>query len=235
MENKFFSKLFKRAETGLNKSLPYDYWFRIAEKLAKESGRVPDPLEIKAAAFISALGLPSGETSALEVNEKGERINPKKDRIIAELTNKPGVIIDKKTGIVFTDFRDIYPEGLPQELKNVLDPDTRAIMEIEYEHAEYIREKIGDTEDLYKTDYPTHYFRLPGGIDLFLRGYAHDSTWHENHKSFFKKMNKYAKIIGVEGFADEPFGESLGLQWSDLDHQQGDYDALMHEAVDGGI
>jgi len=81
----------KEPEPTTDKSLPYDYWFRIAEKLAKESGRVPDLLEIRAAAFISALGLPSGETSAFEVNEKGERINPEKDRIIAKLfTNKPG-------------------------------------------------------------------------------------------------------------------------------------------------
>jgi hypothetical protein len=227
-------KLFKRVETGLNKSLPYDYWFRIAEKLAKESGRVPDPLEIRAAAFISALGLPSGETSALEVNEEGERTNPEKDRIIAEY-NKPGVFIDEENKIVSTDFRDIYPEGLPQELKGVLDPDTRAIMEIEYEHAKYIREKFGNTEDEHKADVPIHYFRLPGGIDLFVRGYVHDSTWHENRKSFFKKMNKYAKVICIEGFTDKPFGESLNLRWSNLKGQRGNYDALMHEAVDGGF
>jgi len=77
------------------------------------------------------LGIPSGPYSAIELNTENKR----KDEIIAKyLVNVPGVIIDKATGIVSHDFRDIYPNGLPEELKKVLDPDTLKIMEIEYEH-----------------------------------------------------------------------------------------------------
>jgi hypothetical protein len=62
---------------------------------------------------------------------------------------------------------------LPQELKEVLDPDTRAIIEIEYKHAR----AIGEIKSPYDADRPVYYFRLPGGIDLFMRGYTHDPEW----------------------------------------------------------
>ena len=213
--------------------LPEDNWFVIAEKLAKESGEVPDPLVIRATAIISALGLPSGEISALKVNTEGERTNAQKDRVIAKyLTNRGGVLIDSETGVVSTDFRDIYPEGLPQELKDALEPATREIMEIEYKHLENTRRKFGDTEHILEADSSTNYFRLPGGVDLFLRGYAHHQAWHKHHGGFLQKINARAQIIAIEGFSDVPFGASLDALWSDSNQQEGDYDALMHEAVD---
>lgn len=216
-------------------SLPEGHWFRIIEKLAKESGKIPDPLEIRATALISALGLPSGETSALEVNKQGKRINPEKDRIMAEyLTDKPG-IQDKETGIVSTDFRDMYPEGLPEELKSALDSRTREIMETEYKHAEHTKKEFWDTRKRLEADRPIHYFRLPGGIDLFLRGYVHNKIWQKRHGAFLKKMNKYAEVICIEGFPDRSLGDSLDIHWSNLEEQNSDYDALMHEAVDAGF
>ncbi len=217
------------------KELPDNYWFEIGRKLYQESGEIPDPLQIRAEAIVKALNLPSGPYSAIETDpQTKERVNIEKDRIIAEyLTNKPGVLIDE--GIISLDFRDIYEDGLPQELKSALDPNTRTIMEIEYEHAKSTRERFGETKNDLKADAPTHYFRLPGGIDLFLRGYIHDRKWQENHGEYFKKINKFAKVVAIEGFLDKPFGESLELGWSSQEGQLGDYDVLMKDAVRSGF
>jgi hypothetical protein len=127
---------------SLPQELPSDYWFEIGNKLYQERGKIPDPLEIRAAALIKALDLPSGPYSAIEIDpQTKQRVNPERDRIIAEdLTNKSGVEIEE--GVVSLDFRDIYPNGLPQELKEVLDPDTRAIMEIEYDHEKKCQKEI---------------------------------------------------------------------------------------------
>lgn len=214
-------------------SLLKDHWFKIAEKLSKESGEIPDSLQIRAETIIDAFGIPSGPYSALELGSEKER---KRDRIIAEyLTNKAGVLIDKEAGITSSDFRDMYPKGLPQKLKDVLAPDTLAIMETGYENAEYTRKRFGDTEEELEADVPIHYFRLPGGIDLFMHGYVHDEQWQENHGEFLKEINKKAKVICVEGFINKPFGISLDLYWSNPKTQDGDYDALMHKAVETGF
>ena len=212
------------------------HWFAVAERLYKESEEIPDPLQIRAQAIIDAFGLPSGEASALEANGEGGRVSPEKDRIIAELlTNKAGVLIDEKTGVVSTDFRDIYPDGLPEELAQALDPDTRAIMDVEYEHAQHSKETCGDTKHLFRADCSVNYFRLPGGVDLFLRGYVHHRTWQKNHGKFLQRANKHAGIIAIEGYSDRPFGDSLDLKLSNSREQEGHYDALMREAIDGGF
>jgi len=224
--------------------LPENYWFQRIERLCKERSkseersRIPDPLEVRAAILLDAFGIPYGPYSAIEVDKEGKRVNPEKDRIIAEyLTNHPGALIEE--GVISLDFRDMYPDGLPQELKEVLDPDTRAIMEIEYGHAEDIKRRFGETQNIYKTDLPIHYFRLPGGIDLFLRGYIHYRNWQKNHGEYLKKANKYAKVIAIEGYVNIPFGESLRLRWSSLKnqegHYEGHYDVLMKDAVESGF
>ena len=153
------------------------------------------------------------------------------ETITKYLINKPGRVIDKKTGIISTDFRDLYSKGLPEKLKRVLNSATKEIMKIEYEHRDYVKKKFGDTKDWLEADYPVRYFCLPGGIDLFLRGYIHNSEWQENHGGFLEKMNKEAGIICVEGFPKYPYGESLVLCWSHPNCQVGDYDVLMKEAV----
>jgi hypothetical protein len=162
MRDNFFKRFFRK-----RKELPENYWFELGKRLYRESGKIPDPLQIRAQALIEAFGLPSGPYSAIEIDPKTKRrVNPKKDEIIASyLTNHPGVEIEK--GVISLDFRDIYPKGLPQELKEVLDPGTRAIMEIEYEHLQNARSRFVETKDRFDADVPVHYFRLPGGL-IFL-------------------------------------------------------------------
>ncbi|MBI3632313.1 MAG: hypothetical protein HY225_02600 [Candidatus Vogelbacteria bacterium] len=215
------------------KPLGENHWFKVAERLYKEAGKVPDRLEIRAAIILEALGLSSGETSALGVNEKGERTDIKKDRVIAEyLTNKPGVLIDKKSGVTSSDFRDIYPNGLPRELEEALDKNTLAIMKVEYSHLDNIRKKFGDTENDLEVDDPVHYFRLPGGVDLFVRGYTHNPDWQENHGFYLRRVNSYAKVISIEGILSSHLGETLDELWGDPKWREGHYSQLMHEAVD---
>jgi hypothetical protein len=217
------------------KKLPEDYWFKLGEELYKKYREIPDPLQIRAQALIKALGLPSGPYSAIEIDPQTKRrVNPEKDRIIAEyLTNHPGVQIEK--GVVSLDFRDIYPKGLPKELKEVLDPDTKAIMEIEYEHLQNAKSRYEETKDEDEADCPVYYFRLPGGIDLFMRGYIHHFLWQEKHGEYLRRINQHAKIIAIEGFSDVPFGESLELRWSNERFQKGHYDVLMKDAVKAGF
>jgi len=212
-----------------------DYWFEIGRELYEKLGKIPDPIEIRAAALIKAIGLPEGPYSAIEIDPKTKRrVNPEKDRIITEyLTNHPGVEV--APGVVSLDFRDMYPDGLPEELKNALDPATREIMEIEYEHQKRSKENYERTKDKHDLDAPVHYFRLPGGIDLFLRGYRHNPRWQVRHGEYLKKLNKLATVIAIEGIAQRPFGKSLDLYWSSLNHQRGHYDALMKEAVESGF
>jgi hypothetical protein len=405
------------------KKLSEDYWFKIGEKIYKESGEIPDPLELRARAIIMAAGIPSGPWSAIEVDPKTkERVNPKRDKIIAEyLTNQPGVEIEK--GVVSRDFRDIYPEGLPKKLEKVLPKEVREIMNVEYQTRKDILEILGQPDDVkkedikkvlsaakkadfrfeekeiktakeklrqkketikkreeelkkqeeellsmlnqfgekeinqkkgkfrkkklelseekltsemeefqklekklnklkekfptkdlelkinvfllnkrellfrkielavvesyienkekelddnklsfeifkrlieendvvkyipekdvplvneilkkhlteyrnYKFDNTVNYFRLPGGIDLFMKGYQHTPGWQKVHGKYLKKINKQATIIAIEGFADVPFGKSLDIYWSSKEKQRGDYDKLMREAVEAGF
>ena len=231
MNNKFEKPSEKPSTKEL---LPEEYWFQIIQRLCEERGRIPDPLEVRSSILLDAFSIPYGPYSAIEVDKKGKRVNLEKDRIIAEyLTNHPGVLIEE--GFVSLDFRDIYPDGLPQELKEILDPNTRAIMEIEYEHAEDIKRRFGETQNIYEADALIHYFRLPGGIDLFLRGYCHFENWQKNHGEYFKKANKHAKVIAIEGFSNTPFGNSLELRWSSPEFQKGHYDVLMKDAVESGF
>jgi len=223
------------------KKVPEDYWFEIGKKLYEKLGKVPDPLQIRAQSIVRAFRIPSFPYSSIERKEKRGKEKQRqrekereRDKIIAEyLTNRPGVWIDKEKGIISSDFRDLYPNGLPRKLKRVLSRDTLEIMEVEYKHLKAIDP---DTEDEYEADRPIHYFRLPGGIDLFMKGYRHSTPkWQKRHGEYLKKMNEKAKIICIEGFPEIPFGESLELRWDNPDFQKGDYDKLMKDAFEEGF
>ena len=222
------------------KEVPEGYWFEIGKELYEKLGKVPDPLQIIAQSIVKAFRIPSFPYSSIErkeetgKEEKEREKEKERDKIIAKyLTNKPGVWIDKEKGIISSDFRDLYPDGLPEELKGALPRDTLEIMEIEYKHLKGIDP---DTEDEHEADRPIHYFRLPGGVDLFMKGYRHNTPeWQKRHGKYLKKMNKEAKVICIEGFAHIPFGKSLELRWNNPDFQWGDYDKLMKDAVKGGF
>lgn len=105
-------------------------------------------------------------------------------------------------------------------------------MKTEYEHLRYIRENYGDSAEGYYSDHPIYYFRLPGGVDTFLRGYIHKKEWHEKHRYWLEKANVNAEVICIEGLANIPYGKSLEVWWKE---NMGHYDKLMHESVNEGF
>jgi hypothetical protein len=107
-------------------------------------------------------------------------------------------------------------------------------MEIEYEHLEKAKRGYEETGDKYEADCPIHHFRLPGGINLFMRGYEHNPEWQKRHGEYLRIVNQHDQIIAIEGFTDAPFGESLELRWSSESHQKGNYGVLMKNAVEDG-
>ena len=118
---------------GNLEELSEDYWLKIIEKLWEQSGEIPDPITIRAETICRGLQFPSGHYSTVDKSKKGEteeewREKVEKFETIAKyLTNKPGRVINKKFGIILTDFRDLYSKGLPEELKRALVPATRKI------------------------------------------------------------------------------------------------------------
>ncbi len=208
--------------------LKEDYWFEIIKNLSKNYNEVPDPIQIRAAAIIESLGIPSGPYSSIELNAENKR----KDEIITKyLINISGLIVNKNIGTVSHDFRDIYPDGLPKELKEVLDPNTLKIMEIEYEHGAWMQGvDMSELNKHSKGDATIIYTRLPGGVDLFLRGYIHYKDWQVFHQEFFKRINEFAKIIAIEGVPELKFNDKLNHMWENKNDYSG-YHLLMHQAV----
>jgi len=218
------------------KELSEDHWFQVAEGLREKTGRIPDPIQIRADAIRDALRIPAGEYSALETDKKSERQDSKKDRIIAEyLTNKSGVIVSEDPEVISRDFRDMYPGGLPENVIEAFGENAFAIVKKEYEHRRWVQEQFPDTQHQMEADYPNYYFRLPGGVDLFMRGYGHQKVWQDVHGDFLKDINKHAEVITVEGSATREMGDSMDGYWGDEDGQQGHYDVLMKESVVGGF
>lgn len=209
--------------------LPEDYWFKVISDIYKEYGTV-SPLQIRAMALIDSLEISSGQTSAIGVDENGERENVEKDAVIAKyLTNSAGVWI-RGTYVTTSDFRALYPEGLPLELRAVLDPRTLAIMDADYNH----RQTVEDTR--LSDDVTNVYVRLPGGVDVFLKGCIHSHEWMSVHGESLAEMAKYAEVVAIEGYANLPLGESLKERF----HKQGDpnkehYSLVMKEIAKKGF
>jgi hypothetical protein len=75
-KNSFFDK----------KELSDNYWFKIGEELYQERGKIPDPLEIRAAVIIKALDLPSAFYSAIETEPLTKKeLIPKKIKLLLNI------------------------------------------------------------------------------------------------------------------------------------------------------
>ncbi len=222
------------------------YWIEIVERLSKERGKVLDPIEIKAIAILTALEIPLGPYSAIELSRTEESI--KKDRVIAEyITNKPPKLIEvetydgKRIEIPSFDIRDIYPDGLPSELREVLNEETLNYLEIEYKHQKESKRltnnmiKVNRELSFQMGEPHLHYTRLPGGVDLIMHGYFHDFIWQIINGGHLKENNKYPAIICIETHSKLPYGKTLDAYWNDPHYQLGHYDVLMKEAVEEGF
>jgi len=221
------------------------YWFEKIKRIYEKSGKIPSKLDIISLNIIDKIGIPYGENFSFEFGEDGKRINSETYKIISEkLFEKLPILINKEEKLFSSDFRDLYPEGFPRELRSALNGQDLEIMDIEYEHKNkfeklpiFIKrffEKViygKPVEDFYDT--PVNYFRLTGGVGLFLKGFIHNKRWCFNHIKFLKEMNKHAKVICVESFADVPLGESLDRFF--LPDYDFDYGFLVKETIASGF
>ncbi|NTW75596.1 MAG: hypothetical protein HGB34_01720, partial [Candidatus Moranbacteria bacterium] len=215
--------------------LPDDFWFRVITKIYERFGEDPIPMQIRVHAIIRALGIPSGQVSALTSTEAAVRTDSETDEVIAErLTNRAGVEILPEH-ISSSDILDLYPDGLPEELKQHLDPRIVEMFEMRYEHAAEMKELYGDTEDGERALAQEIYFRLPGGVDLLNISYTHTSKYQEIHGDYLERISKKASVIAIEGPIDFPYGKKNEELYSGNGKKYGHYDRLMHRAVQSGF
>ncbi|NTW45499.1 MAG: hypothetical protein HGB18_00405 [Candidatus Moranbacteria bacterium] len=215
--------------------LPDDFWFRVITRIYERFGEDPNPMQIRAHAIVRALGIPSGQVSALTSTEAAVRTDSKTDEVIAEkLTNRAGVEILPEH-ISSSDILDLYPDGLPEEIKQHLDPRIVEMFEARYEHAAEIKRLYGDTEDRKIALNQEIYFRLPGGIDLLSIGYAHTPEYQEIHGDYLERISRNASVIAIEGFSNFPYGASNEARYQGDGKEDGHYDRLMHRAVRAGF
>jgi len=215
--------------------LPDDFWFRVITKIYERFGEDPIPMQIRAHAIIRALGIPSGQVSALTSTEAAVRTDSETDEVIAErLTNRAGVETLPEH-ISSSDILDLYPDGLPEELKQHLDPRIVEMFEARYEHAAEMKRLYGDTKDTEIALKQEIYFRLPGGVDLLNIGYTHTSKYQEIHSDYLERISRNASVIAIEGYSNVPYGEKNEEMYSGNGKKYGHYDRLMHRAVQSGF
>ena len=212
--------------------LPDDHWFRVTEKLkAKFEGEKPSPMQIRAEVLLELAGIPSGPYSSIKTDERGERTDPKGDKIIAEnITNKAGLLIEGTNNITSRDLRDRYPDGLPEEVLTHLNEKTRKIIEAMYAYEEYARKN--SSENFMEVSTPVNLHFLPGGIPYVSVGVRHTKEWMSFYGRFMKDMGKEAEVICVEGYFDKPSGDSLKRLWKREDDNG--YELNMRNLVRNG-
>ena len=214
--------------------LPPDFWFNVMTNIYERFGEEPSPVQIRAHAIIRALGIPSGQVSALTSTPDAIRTAPQTDEVLAKrLTNDAGVEILPEH-IASSDILDLYPKGLPEELKKQLDIKIEEMFEARYAHAQDVYRKCGETNDEKIVLDPEHYFRLPGGIDLLMVGYAHTEKYQEIHGNYLEFLSQRAAVIAVEGFIDHKYGTSLQERYMENVPFFG-YDTLMRRAKGAGF
>ncbi len=224
-----------------------DYYYRVMAGIFENIGK-DSPLHQMASELCDKLSIPNGPTSALTTrrnSDTGEMVerteeDKKKDRIIGTVFRDiPGVYVGMgenenhdKVPVVTMDINrilDVLEEGREgfefgfQDFLNSLPEKDRKIIEGERLFRVEKKKQFGRTESIVEKNKPLVYFRLPGGVGVFLRGYVHHKTWQENYGNDL--VDIYAKdssLVVVEGFADVPLGESLPIQWKGENHEYDD-------------
>ncbi len=212
-----------------------DFYFNIMSKIFETIGNAP--LAKMASNLCSELGIPHGPTSALTRNNPGFEIGSDKyekakenDRIIGTVfANIPGVyvgigknVIQETAPIVTMDINKIldvledneenirikfeaFLSALPKEDRDII------LGERELRNK---KKQFGENDDMYKTNYPLIYSRLPGGIGVFLRGYIHNKEWEKNFCTELTGIYaNNSSVILIEGYSNSPLGESLAELW----------------------
>lgn len=232
-------------------SLSETHYFDVMQNIFETIGR-DTPLYKMADSLCVQLGIPNGHTSALttSINSKtGKRERSPKDveqdRIIGTVfANIPGVYVgigknklEENAPVSTMDINkilDVLEKGQPgleikfQEFINALPEKDRSIILGERDLRK--RKKGWSAElDIFlgKINYPVVYFRLSGGVGIFLRGYLHHKRWQKLYGAGLIEIYAHnSSIVLIEGFHDDRIGESLELRWGG-NVMTDDYDILM--------
>jgi hypothetical protein len=216
--------------------LPDDHWFEVMKRIdEKFTAEKPTPMDIRDNVLLELAEIPSGQYSALKIEQGvrgvGVRTDPKGDKAIAEyLTNRAGLLLpDTGETITSRELCDRYPDGLPEEVMQHLDEKMQKIIQTIYAYERFSRSH-NDRAHPFDGTRPIHLHFLPGGAPVILVGYRHDDqSWQERHGQFLKEIGKEASVVALEGYEDDPFGTSLGVQWAHSN--KGNYDELMKDLV----
>jgi hypothetical protein len=209
--------------------LPEDHWFRTAERIKERfRGEKPSPMQIRAAVILELTGIPSGQYSTLKTQDsetdEAVRTDKEGDKIVAEnITNKAGLFIEGSKGITSRDLRDRYPDGIPDEVLNRLDPELQRIIKTMYEYEEYAKKPepiVPGTEGVGAAN-PVNLHFLPGGIPYVSVGCTHTKGWMNYYSRFLKEIGKDAEVVAIEGYFNRPVGKTLNLVWEKEDDDTG--------------
>jgi len=211
------------------KPVPFDRDEKVVEKILTPE-YLNQPGAKIAMKFLDILGLPYGQCSSFDPENPSTKEKSSNEQILAEeLTNKSGTAYDtvyEENNISFIS-RDPrhFLENLDPKLKASMPPKLANIFQNEFAHHKAKKDDGGVM--------PFAYLRLPGGIDVILKGYTHTASWQKEHGEYLANTAKEAGIVCIEGWEDKKFGDSLKYNWEESD--KGDYDTLMREAVGYGF
>ncbi|HWQ60610.1 MAG TPA: hypothetical protein VN420_05715 [Candidatus Fimivivens sp.] len=213
----------KSSENPGTRMLPDAYWHSVASRISERGGEAPTPLGLRAHAIIRALGLPSGQFSSLEFRPDGTR-DAVAERIYSERVVTPAGVETEKSGIP-TSGTDVLSLAADEELLGIMSEDSAAIIRADQKQ-----------RDAASSEYsPMLYFRLPAGVDLFVKGVTHDPS--ERLDTFIGGIMEHAGVVALEGRTELPYGASIrkiANQEIGQDDRFGGYEQYVVDALDKG-
>lgn len=202
--------------------LPHDHWYQLMTDSYERMYPVESPQSKIADLLLNALGINYGHASHFD------RVNPLDSKILSQhIDNIPGITIHPRSNIpvISTDVRDFYPNGLPDEITEIMDPNTVGYINREYETLRSARENNSPS---IKLDLPIYYHRLPNGIDIILRGYMHSEKWQGLFGKELKNTAEHIKYMVIEGYPEVPFEKKITAYWKE---DNTTYGSLIHNAI----
>ena len=214
----------KTDESGTHR-LPDDYWFRVMSSIAERFSEDVSPISVRAHALVRAFGIPSGQFSTLESHPDGSR-DTDAERLYAGHVAAPAGVRSPEKGIPSSAAIDLSLADCRDLLKSM---DSRSVAIIEADLAEAKAKPDGYA--------PMLYFRMPGGVDLFLKGYVHRDEEQEKHGRLLREITGRAQVIAVEGYAEYKTGKSLTnyLRFFKRGISTDGYGELMVDAMEAGF
>ncbi len=177
--------------------------------------------------MLDILGIPTGQWSGYDTQNFASREGRLREEALAKsLTNKAGIIY--REDFLSRDPRHFLENQLDRSLLKAMNPKLAEIFQNEFEHR---NAKINEGQN--ESVMPFVYLRMPGGVDLILKGYQHVDYWQKEHGKYLKQTAQNAQILCIEGGVEIKFGDSLKHLWEKRKCMH--YAVLMRDAVGAGF